>query len=120
MEWWVGASVGGASAGGLDDVADAAHRLDHRFAAGVASNAEVVQAQESVPLANEQFIAAQYGYALAKGALIRCIRTPAPALRQHPSATRSRGPPPSPGALSFPTPAPARVTASPLRSARPH
>ena len=53
-----------------------------RFAAGVASNVEVVQAQESVALANEQFISSQYGYVLAKGALIRGIGTPEQVLRQ--------------------------------------
>src|SRR5262249_747967 len=42
-----------------------------RFAAGVASNIEVVQAQDAVAVASEQFIAAQYGYALAKGAVVR-------------------------------------------------
>jgi outer membrane protein TolC len=42
-----------------------------RFAAGVGSNIEVVQAQESVALASEQYIAARYGYDLAKGALVR-------------------------------------------------
>ena len=40
-----------------------------RFAAGVASNIEVIQAQEAVALATEQFISARYGYTLAKGAL---------------------------------------------------
>jgi outer membrane protein TolC len=44
-----------------------------RFAAGVASNIEVIQAQEAVALANEQFISAQYGFDLAKGAVIRGI-----------------------------------------------
>ena len=38
-----------------------------RFAAGVASNIEVVQAQEAVALANEQYIAALYATNLAKG-----------------------------------------------------
>jgi outer membrane protein TolC len=42
-----------------------------RFAAGVANNIEVVQAQEAVAVANEQYISARYGYDLAKGALIR-------------------------------------------------
>jgi outer membrane protein TolC len=42
-----------------------------RFAAGVANNIEVVQAQEAVAMANEQYISAKYGYDLAKGALIR-------------------------------------------------
>ena len=42
-----------------------------RFAAGVANNVEVVQAQDAVAIADEQFIAAQYGYDLARGALLR-------------------------------------------------
>ena len=37
-----------------------------RFAAGVATNIEVVQAQEAVALATEQEIAARYGYSVAK------------------------------------------------------
>lgn len=53
-----------------------------RFAAGVASNVEVVQAQEAVALADEQFISAQYGYTLAKGALIRGVGSSEDALRQ--------------------------------------
>jgi outer membrane protein TolC len=53
-----------------------------RFAAGVASNIDVIQAQESVALATQQFIAAKYGYALAKGALIRGIGISETALRQ--------------------------------------
>ena len=46
-----------------------------RFAAGVASNIEVVQAQEAVAVANEHYIAALYGYDLAKGALIKGVGT---------------------------------------------
>jgi outer membrane protein TolC len=42
-----------------------------RFAAGVGSNIEVVQAQESVATTNSQFITSTYGYNLAKGGLIR-------------------------------------------------
>jgi outer membrane protein TolC len=53
-----------------------------RFAAGVASNVEVVQAQEAVALASEQFIAAQYGFTLAKGAVVRGMGTSEEALRQ--------------------------------------
>jgi outer membrane protein TolC len=53
-----------------------------RFAAGVASNIEVVQAQDAVAVASEQFIAAQYGYALAKGALVRGVGSSEDALRQ--------------------------------------
>jgi outer membrane protein TolC len=53
-----------------------------RFAAGVASNIDVIQAQEAVALANEQFISAQYGYDLAKGAVIRGIGSAEEMLRQ--------------------------------------
>ena len=53
-----------------------------RFAAGVASNIEVVQAQDAVAVASEQFIAAQYGYDLAKAALTRGIGTAEQLLRQ--------------------------------------
>lgn len=53
-----------------------------RFAAGVASNIEVIQAQDAVAVATEQFIAAQYGYDLAKGALSRGIGTAEELLRQ--------------------------------------
>ena len=53
-----------------------------RFAAGVANNVEVIQAQEAVALASEQFITAQYGYDLAKGALVRGIGSSAETLRQ--------------------------------------
>ena len=53
-----------------------------RFAAGVASNIEVVQAQEAVAIANEQYISAQYGYDLAKGGLLKGIGTGEAMLRQ--------------------------------------
>jgi outer membrane protein TolC len=53
-----------------------------RFAAGVGNNIEVVQAQDSVAVATEQFIAAQYGYDLAKGALVRGTGTSEDLLRQ--------------------------------------
>jgi outer membrane protein TolC len=44
-----------------------------RFAAGVADNIEVVQAQEAVALANEQYTAALYGYNLAKATLAQAV-----------------------------------------------
>jgi outer membrane protein TolC len=46
-----------------------------RFAAGVASNIEVVQAQEAVALASEQYIDAFYGYQVAKGVLAQSLGT---------------------------------------------
>jgi hypothetical protein len=42
----------------------------------------VVQAQEAVAIANEQFISAQYGYDLAKGRLLKGIGTGEALLRQ--------------------------------------
>jgi outer membrane protein TolC len=53
-----------------------------RFAAGIASNIEVVQAQDAVASATEQFIDAQYGYGLAKGALLRGVGGSEDLLRQ--------------------------------------
>ncbi len=53
-----------------------------RFAAGVANNIEIVQAQDAVAAATEQFIAAQYGFDLAKGALVRGTGTSEDLLRQ--------------------------------------
>ena len=44
-----------------------------RFAAGVASNVEVIQAQEAVTLAAEQYIAALYGFNIAKALLARSV-----------------------------------------------
>lgn len=44
-----------------------------RFAAGVADNIEVVQAQEAVALANEQYIAGLYSYNVSKAALARAL-----------------------------------------------
>jgi len=71
-----------ASQTGLQLANDELQQARDRFAAGVASNVEVVQAQDAVAVASEQFIAAQYGYALAKGAIIRGVGSSEEALRQ--------------------------------------
>jgi outer membrane protein TolC len=52
-----------------------------RFAAGVVSNIEVVQAQEAVALASEQFISAEYGFNLAKAMLARALGSAEDAVR---------------------------------------
>jgi outer membrane protein TolC len=44
-----------------------------RFAAGVANNVEVIQAQEAVTLANEQYIGALYGYNVSKALLAQSL-----------------------------------------------
>jgi outer membrane protein TolC len=46
-----------------------------RFAAGVVSNIEVVQSQEAVAQASEQYIAALYGFNVAKAMLARSLGT---------------------------------------------
>ncbi len=44
-----------------------------RFAAGVTSNIEVTQAQETVASASETFLAALYAHNLAKASLARAV-----------------------------------------------
>jgi outer membrane protein TolC len=53
-----------------------------RFTAGVTNNVEVVQAQEAVALASEQYIAALYGYNVAKALLARGLGIAEDATRQ--------------------------------------
>jgi outer membrane protein TolC len=54
-----------------------------RFAAGVTSNIEVVQAQEAVTEANEQYIAALYGFSVAKALLARSVGTAESAVEKY-------------------------------------
>lgn len=54
-----------------------------RFAAGVANNIEVVQAQEAVALATEQYISALYGFNIAKAVLAQSIGTAEEAVRKY-------------------------------------
>jgi outer membrane protein TolC len=53
-----------------------------RFAAGVTSNVEVVQAQEAVALASEQYISALYGFNVSKAMLARSLGTAEDAVRR--------------------------------------
>jgi outer membrane protein TolC len=53
-----------------------------RFAAGVVSNIEVVQAQEAVALASEQYIHAQYSFSLAKAMLAGSLGSAEETLRK--------------------------------------
>jgi outer membrane protein TolC len=54
-----------------------------RFAAGVASNIEVVQAQEAVALATDQYISAVYDASIAKALLAQSIGTAEDAVRKY-------------------------------------
>ena len=53
-----------------------------RFSAGVTNNLEVVQAQQAVALASEQYIQALYGYNVAKALLARGLGIAEAATRQ--------------------------------------
>jgi len=54
-----------------------------RFSAGVADNLEVVQAQETVAAANENYIASLYSHNVAKVALARAIGFAEQGVRQY-------------------------------------
>jgi outer membrane protein TolC len=54
-----------------------------RFAAGVASNIEVVQAQEAVAESSEQYISALYGFNVSKALLARGLGVAEAATRQY-------------------------------------
>jgi outer membrane protein TolC len=54
-----------------------------RFAAGVAGNIEVVQAQEAVALASDQYISAVFTANLATGNLVRALGMAEEAARQY-------------------------------------
>ena len=59
-----------------------------RFAAGVTSNIEVVQAQESVSRANEQYINALYLYNVGKAVLARDLGDAEQAVRRYLGGSR--------------------------------
>ena len=59
-----------------------------RFAAGIVSNIEVIQAQEAVTLANEQYIAGLYSYNVSKAALARSFGAAEEAVRRYLGGSR--------------------------------
>jgi outer membrane protein TolC len=54
-----------------------------RFAAGVANNLEVIQAQEAVTLASEQYISALYGFNVSKALLAESLGTAEQAVQKY-------------------------------------
>jgi outer membrane protein TolC len=54
-----------------------------RFAAGVANNLEVIQAQEAVTLASEQYISALYGFNVSKALLAESLGTAEEAVQKY-------------------------------------
>jgi outer membrane protein TolC len=59
-----------------------------RFAAGVASNIEVVQAQEAVTSSSEQYISALYGYNVSKALLARSLGSAETAVQKYLGGTK--------------------------------
>ncbi len=59
-----------------------------RFSAGVANNIEVIQAQEALALADDQYILALYTYNVSKAALARGLGTAEEATRKYLGGTR--------------------------------
>jgi outer membrane protein TolC len=59
-----------------------------RFAAGIGNSIEVVQAQEAVAQASEQYIAALYGYNVSKALLARGLGVAEQAVKQYLGGTR--------------------------------
>ncbi len=73
---------------GRDLAAQQLTQARDRFAAGVADNIEVVQAQEAVALANEQYISALYSYNVSKAALARALGVAEQAAHQYLGGSR--------------------------------
>lgn len=59
-----------------------------RFAAGVADNLELVQAQETVAMANDQYISTLYNYNISKAALARALGIAEDAMQQYLGGSR--------------------------------
>jgi outer membrane protein TolC len=73
---------------GRDLAAQQLTQARDRFAAGIEANLDVIQAQEAVAVANEQYIAAVYGYNVAKALLARGLGAAEEAVRQYLGGTR--------------------------------
>jgi len=68
---------------GLDYAQQALQQSQDRFAAGVTNNVEVIQAQQQLASANEQYIDSLYGYNIAKVLLARAIGNAEQATKQY-------------------------------------
>ena len=104
---------------GLDYAQQALQQSHDRFAAGVTNNVEVIQSQQQLASANEQYIASLYGYNIAKVLLARAIGNAEQAVKQYltepgnvvpanPSTTpvEPTGPSPTPGVTPPSSPEP--------------
>ncbi|MGB8886904.1 MAG: TolC family protein [Candidatus Korobacteraceae bacterium] len=90
---------------GLEYAQQTLEQSQDRFAAGVTNNVEVIQAQQQLASANDQYIASLYAYNIAKVLLARAIGNAEQAVKQYlsePGSTLPANPPP--GGTTAPTP----------------
>jgi outer membrane protein TolC len=110
---------------GLDYAQETLVQSQDRFAAGVTNNVEVIQAQQQLASANEQYIASLYGHNIAKVLLARAIGNAEVAVKQYltqpgnvlPATPGMPGnPPTNPSAPTTPAPAPGTIPNTPPNS----
>ncbi len=92
---------------GLDYAQQALGQSQDRFGAGVTNNVEVIQAQQQLASANDQYIASLYGYNIAKVLLARAIGNAEQAVKEYlsePGNVQPSTPPPTPAGPAAPTP----------------
>jgi outer membrane protein TolC len=100
---------------GLDLAKQTLAQSQDRFAAGVTNNVEVIQAQQSLATANDQYIASLYEHNIAKVLLARAIGNAEQLAKQYladtgnvatPANVNQNPPPPSPNTTPAPVPNP--------------
>ncbi len=94
---------------GQDLAEQALGQSQDRFAAGVTNNVEVVQAQQQLAAANEQYITSLYAHNIAKVLLARAIGNAEQAVKQYlaePGSTTPVNPVTPPNNTNNPSPAP--------------
>ena len=91
---------------GLDLAQQALGQSQDRFAAGVTNNVEVIQAQQQLAAANQQYIAGLYGHNIAKVLLARAIGNAEQIVKQYlgQSGTEPSDEVAPPGSTSKPAP----------------
>jgi outer membrane protein TolC len=92
---------------GLDYAQQALEQSQDRFAAGVTNNVEVIQAQQQLASANDEYITSLYGYNIAKVLLARAIGNAEQAVKQYlsePGSVEPSNPGVQPNAPAAPAP----------------
>src|SRR5271166_219484 len=90
---------------GLDLAQQTLEQSQDRFAAGVTNNVEVIQAQQQLASANEQYIDSLYGYKIGKVLLARAIGNAEQAVKQYlsePGSVQPNTPPAGPNGPAAP------------------